>query len=419
MLRYTPQPTKDLSVNELRIALINYIISKQKECGFLIRVNDIDKDKTIEGKDQEIVDILKKFAIDTQNGTHQSQNLNIYKQLSLKLLKENRAFICFCKDSEQKTCANNCEHLTQDELKKKIENSQNYSIRIKKPKNEIKFKDTIFGDIALKPEEIGDFVIFKSNKLPTNDFANAIDDMSAGISTIIQDKKHLLSIPRQIHIRQELGFAENIEYAHLPTIIEKDKNSKQYMVKWLLQEGYLPDAIINYLLTLGYKTPKEIFYLPDAIKWLDISKFSKQSEFFDIEKLKEINKEHLKLIDSKKLSKIFGFADSDIGDMLKVYLNEASTIKELDKIIVSIFSPKDCSSNCGENMLKLSKIIKRAPMLDSFDEFKQYLAKKSGLKQEELLKAINLLITGLEKNAKVEDIYRYIKPYLLEVTKCR
>jgi len=131
-----------------------------------------------------------------------------------------------------------------------------------------------------------DFVIIKSNKLPTNDFANAIDDMSAGVSTIIQDKKHLLSIPRQIHIRQELGFVENIEYAHLPTILEKDENSKQYLVKWLLQEGYLPDAIINYLLTLGYKTPKKIFYLPDAIEWLDISKFSKQSEFFDIEKLK-------------------------------------------------------------------------------------------------------------------------------------
>ena len=189
-------------------------------------------------------------------------------------------------------------------------------------------------------------------------------------------------------------------------------------IKWLLEEGFLPDAIINYLLSLGDKTPQEIFLLPDTEKWFDIKNVSKTPIKFDIDRLRFINRKHLEMMDNKTLSSLFNFADVDIGKLAKVYLGKLSTLNELKAKIKIIFTPKSYYGEWAEQMKIISRLIIDAPVLDTFNELKKYISEKSGLTNKELLKPLGLLITGEENEAKLSEIYPYIKPYITEIVRC-
>jgi len=404
MLRFSLQANRDMSINDLQIALINYIVAQQKNSLFFIRTKE---DESLEDREQEWIDILKKFAINTENIINQSKNLNIYQHLASSLIKEGRAFACFCNSKE---CQENCSNLSQEEIAKEVKNGKKYTIRVNAPKSPISYKDTIYGDVTIEAKDIGSFVILSQDGKPSVDFATAVDDMSSGISTIIEAQEYLKNSAKQLYIHKLLGYEADIEYAHIPELLE-DK----FSIKSLLKKGFLPDAIINLALKLAGFKKEDIFYLPEVIEDFDLSKVSKKSATFNIEELKDINKKHLLAMDSKKLSKIFGFADSDIGELLKLFLDKKSTIKELDEIIVAIFSAKECS----QDMQELVQIIKKAPMLYSFEEFKNYLFKNSSLSSDRVLKALSMLILGEEDIEKLDKIYPYINPYILEVVKCR
>jgi len=406
MLKFSISPDRDLTLSNLRIALINYIISQQNRSMFLTIVEDTNQDETKESKEQETIDTLKKFAINTENRVNQSKNLNIYKQLSANLVKEKKAFICFCKEDGE--CTNNCHKLSQEDIKSKSQ--EQYTIRIKKPTKEISFYDTLNGKLSAEPNELNNFIIFNSNGLPTQTFTSAIDNMSMGITKIVRDKRDLTNTLKEIHIQQQLSYDSNIEYAHIETVTNSD-----ITIKSLFQDALLPDAIINYLISLNYETPKDIFYLPEILEWFSLEKIKNKSAEFNLKELKDINRQHLKAMDSKKLSTIFGFADSDIGEILKLYLESFSTIKELDSVMVNIFSKKECNSETKT----LSNIIKKAPMISNYSDFLKYLSKESNLKEETLLSLLSQLILGKDDPKMLEKIFKYINPYLLEVTKCR
>lgn len=405
MLKFPISTNKDLTLSDLRIALINYIISQQNKTLLLIIVEDINQHKTKESKEQETINTLKKFAINTENRVNQSKNLNIYKQLSANLVKEQKAFICFCEEDSK--CNNNCQELNKDEIKKRSQ--EEYSIKIKKPTKVISFNDTLNGIVSTETYNIDNFTILNNKGLPTQTFASAIDNMSMGITNIIKDKKYLIDTLKELYIQEELSYNSDVKYTHLESIDGAD-----ITIKYLFQEGFLPDAIINYIISLYYETPKKIFYLPEVIEWFNLEKIKKEKLKFNIEELKKINKKYLKAMDSKKLSTIFGFADSDIGEILKLYLENLSTIKELDTIIVNIFSKKECNSE----MKALSNIIKKAPMISNYNEFIEYLSKESNLNNETLLSSLSQLILGKNNPKMLEKIFKYINPYLLEVTKC-
>ena len=410
MLRYSISPKSDIDLNSLTIALLNYIVSQQKQCGFFIRVEDSDKDNRDEAKLEDSISILKKFAINTEAVVNQSSNLNIYAQLATNLIKEKKAFACFCNE-ESYACTQNCKELKQSEIEAKVNSGKKYSVRAIKPNTNINFGDKILGKVEATPQEIGNILILNQNGLPSNNFATAIDDMSASIDTIIDMQENIDSRLKQIYIHKLLNYDNNIEYAHLPNIKRLDNIS----LKWLLQEGFLPDAIINYLLTLVNGEERGLFYLPDVIEWLELSNISKESMKFDLEMLKELNRKHLQNFDNIKLSKIFGFADSDIGELLKLYLKDASTIKELDEHIVATFAPKPCT----QEIKKLADIVKSAPYIENFDEFVEYLKNKSSLDKSSIIDALRVLLTGNNKSPNLELIYKYLNPYILEVAKCR
>lgn len=438
MLRLSIAPTGEMRMDDMRIALVNYIVSRQRDEQFILRIEDMDKEQNIEGKDQELQDILKKFAIEQDQLFYQSDNLGRHQQFAMSLLEQKKAFVCLCTQekieadeaiaqskNQPNHCDNGCIH-KQNEILAQIKNENiPFVIRIKKPDNDICFLDKTDGDVSVGHTDythIGSFVILDQDGTPTQDFAMACDDMMQGVSMLICSEKSPSDTPKHIHIQKSLGYDKGVEYIHIPAILfdssDDDINSNDGSIRWLLEQGFLLDSIINYLLLIGNNTPQEIFTLPDAIKWLDLENISDIPEKFDIEKLRSINREHLNNMDDKELSKIFGFADTDIGKLAKLYLRDVSTIVELDDIIKAIFTPKKCTKEYDKEMREIVEIIKNSPMLDRYDDFKAYVMSESNLTEDSLSEPLQILMTGSSRGLSIADIYPFIKSYITEIARC-
>ncbi len=412
MLRFAPSPTGDMHIEELRVAIVNYLVAQQHNEPFLVRIDDTDKEHVVEGKDTEIMQILEKFALKHDSVFHQSEHLHMHQTLAIRLLEEGKAFVCTCNE-EQTPYSGCCENADRSEHAKLKESGTPFVIRIKKPEHDIVIHDLIEGDIVTSPDEVDAFVILRADGTPTEVFASACDDMLSGITTVIEKEDHLKHASRELYIKTKLGYTEETDYAHLPTILNTGNESS---LRCLFEQGFIPDAIINYLLLLGNTSaPEEIFTLPEAIAWFKLENISKSAVTFDIDKLRFINREHLKKMDDKLLSTLFGFADADVGKLAKLYMEDASTINELAARIRPVFAPKVLEGEWAEQMKSIQKHIKDAPMIERFDDFKSYLEKESGLKEENVLKPLRLLLTGAEQGPELNDIYPLIKPYLLEV----
>jgi len=413
MLRFAPSPTGDMPIGKLRIAILNHLLAKQRNEPFQVRMEDMDKERNIEGKDTEIMQILEKFAIIHDQVFHQSEHLHMHQTLAIRLLEEQKAFVCTCPpDPEHDRCRSNCESLEKTAYAELKQSGEPFVIRIRKPESKIAFHDLIMGDIAKTPEETGDFTILGTDATPTYDFACACDDMLSNISLILREERYLENTPRQIHIKEQLGYEEVTQYAHLPSLT----NGETLTVLQLFQEGFIPDAIINYLIGLGYpKSPDEVFYFPDAIAWFDLQHISNTPLTFDIEALRRLNREHLRMMDDKRLSTLFGFADADIGKLAKLYLTEAATINELAAKIRPILAPKQFEGAWEPRMREIQSVLVDAPMFDTFEALKRYVMQETGLSEDALLVPLRLLLTGAKEGPELSDIYPYIRSYLLEV----
>ncbi len=421
-----------MHIGNLRVALFNYILSVQRDEPLLIRIEDTDKERNIPGKDKEILEILDLFGIQYHEQQLQSNHLKFHRAMALQLLQDKKAFNCFCtpetlEAKREAAIASKvayrydgaCEYLFPEEV---IDNTAPFTIRLKKPSHSITVKDIIKGESTFAPEDIDSFILMRADKYPTYNFACAVDDMLADVSLIIRGEDHLSNTPKQIAIHQALGYDRKVEYAHLPIILgnEGKKMSKRddaSSVKWLLEEGYLPEAITNYLILMGNKTPSEIFTLKEAIKWFDLSAISKAPARFDIDKLKFINREHLRGLDPKELSRYVGFADEEIGRLAKLYLEEASTLKELRAKIGAIFAPKEVSDEYKEGFQLLRDLTLKAPHFDDYESYKNYLMQNSGLKGKALFKPLRILLSGAEHGPEMGDLYAHMKNYIKEVVK--
>lgn len=407
MLRFSTSPTGDIHIGNLRIALYHYIVSKQKKEDLIIRIEDIDKEKNIKDKDKEILNILELFAIQYTQVVYQSENVRFHSAMALQLIHDKKAFSCFCssqwlESKKEEAKANRktyryddaCANLPAELV---IDNFNPFTIRIKKPLS----------------KDIDSFIIMNQDKTPTYNFACAVDDMLSDISIVICDEDSKNNMLKQKHIRRSLSYNKKIQYFHLPNII----NSATLSVKWLLKEGFLPEAISNYLILIDSEPPYKIFNTKEAIEWFKIENILKSPARFDIKMLRQINNEHLKLLDNKELSRYVGFADEEIGGLAKVYLKEVSTTKELKAKINSIFEQKFIPADLTKQASRLSDIIKDAPYFEEYYDFKNYLMKKSGLKEKNFAKIIRIILTGAENTPDIAEIYKYLKNYIGEIVK--
>lgn len=418
MLRFATSPTGDMHIDTLRVAILNHIIAQQRKENFIIRIEDTDKERNIEGKDTEIMQILEKFALRHESVFHQSEHLHMHQTLAIRLLEEGKAFVCTCtteKSESDHIYSGQCFDVDKSEHAKLKESGTPFVIRIKKPNENIVYHDLIRGDVTSTSDEVDSFVILGSDGIPTYNFASACDDMISGVDFIFQGEVQCLNTAKQLHIRTQLGYEAETNYAHLPMLLNTEDDDTS-TVKWLFAKGFMPDAIINYLIVLtNPKAPKEIFTLPEAIEWFELENIPKLAVEFDVEKLRYMNREHLKRMDDKQISSLFGFADADVGKLVKLYLEEVSTINELALKIRPIFAPKVFDGEWKEQMKLLQKIIMDAPMINDFNTFQNYLMQASGLDGDNLVKALRLLLTGAEHGPELSKIYPLIKSYLLEV----
>jgi glutamyl-tRNA synthetase len=434
MLRFAPSPTGDLHLGNLRVALINWVVAQQKGEPFVVRIEDTDKERNIPGKDKEILEILKLFGIEPAQIFYQSQNSQLHRRLAEKLVEEGKAYPCFCTPEEiaqEREMAKiehrpyrysgKCRSLTPKEVARKLKEGKPYVIRLKKPEEPIKFTDKIKGEMEFTPFEVDDFIILRSDGTPTYNFACSVDDMATDISLVIRGEDHLSNTPKQIHIRRALGYPKEIEYAHLPIILNQEgkklsKREKHFSVKWLLEEGYLPEAIANYLLLLGNTLPKEVFTLPEAVEFFQLEKISKAPAKFDIEKLNFLNRQHLKKIGN--LTEKLGISP-DLEPIVQLYRDEVTTLKELKEKISKIFSPID-PGEFGEEVKTLKKVIQEMGELpEDYNLFKKEAMERSGLKGKKFFMPLRLLLIGEPHGPEIRDLYSALRPLIPQILEWR
>ena len=418
MYRFAPSPTGDMHIGNLRAAIFNYICSLKDKSGFILRIEDTDTARNIEGKEEEIQEILHKFGIKWQTLYYQSKNLKFHREFAHKLLMDKKAFCCFCSSeilAQKKELAyrydGTCERLSDEQV---LECEKPFVIRMKKPASTMKFKDAIKGEISFEPENIDSFVIMREDKTPTYNFACAIDDMLEGVTFVIRGEDHVSNTPKQEWIRECVGFSEKIQYAHLPIILDNEgkkmsKRDSSSSVKWLLECGYMPEAIANYLILLGNKTPCEIFTIEEAAQWFDITKISKNPAKFDITKLAQINREHIKRASDERLAQLFSLEISR-ANLIRFYTQESSLIPEISAKISAIFSPKNISEEWRENAEILRNLILNESEIPAeFNEFKSNLMKKSALKGKAFFMPLRLLLTNSEHGPELSELFPLIR----------
>ena len=433
MLRFAFTPTGDMSVENLRVGLFNFILAKQHNENLLIRIDDTNKEENIEGKDKEILEILNLFSIDYSQVVYESENLKYHQKMAMQLLTQKKAFSCFCCDEKleelQKEAQEKgqtagydgfCATLSDETV---LNTNAPFTVRIAMPKESITFHDALKGELSFEPNDVDSFIILRHDKTPTPNYASSVDDMLYNISTIIQEEEQLNNSAKQIHVRKSLGYDKEILYIHVPAVLnaQTHKNINQQenetSVKWLIEEGFLPAAIANYLVLIGNQTPTDIFTLEEAVSWFNVNNISKNSVQFDINTLRLINQKHLELIDDMRLSKLLGFADESIGQLGKLFLEECTTLKEIKSKIDAIFLLKEATQELEEEIKTIKQCLQTAPFFNRFDDLETYVSQKTQLKEENLLKPLRYVLTGEYKGPKLADIYGLIKNYLGEIVK--
>lgn len=414
MLRFAFSPTRDMELGDLKVALINFIVAQQREENLIVRVDDTSTRKNIEGKDKEYLDILDLFGIRYTQTIHESQNFRFHTAMALQLMHERKAFSCFCSPDwiqgkiDEAEAANKpylyddaCANLPAELV---IDNTNPFTVRIHRPTKDITVSDAIKGDLTFKADTIDSFMILKQDKTPMADFASAIDDMLNDISLVIQDQDHIESAPKQIFVREALQYDKKVQYAHIPPMTGDEIPS----VMSLLEQGYLPEAIVHYLISMS---------LEEAVEKFELSKLSPLPVAFDLQKLKEINKMQLKTMEAKELSRYVGFADEEIGELARLYVGEVETTRELKTKIAPFFEKRDVPSEMQEDYAKIVECVKNAPYFEEYNDIKNYIINQTALGEKKILQPLRVLLSNAQQGPELSEIYKYIKNYLGEFTK--
>lgn len=332
-VRFAPSPTGPLHIGNARAALFNYLFAKQNKGSFILRIEDTDKERSELKWVQEIIEELKWLGIQWDEGPDidgkfgpykQSQRLDIYKKYLRKLFDKKEVYYCFCSQEEleakrQEQMARGvapkydgkCRNIAKEVVEKNLKEGKQSVIRFKIHDKKVKFNDLIRGEIEFDAGLLGDIVIAKNMDNPLFHFAVVIDDFEMKISHVIRGEEHLSNTPRQILLRQALNFTHPT-YAHLPLMLNSDKSklSKRQgdiALKDYHDQGYLPEALINFMALLGWNpgTEKEIFSLDNLIKEFSIEKVQKSGAVFNLQRLDYLNGHYIREKSNSKLVKLF------------------------------------------------------------------------------------------------------------------
>ena len=413
--RFAPSPTGFMHVGNLRTALYEFLTAKHEDGTFVLRIEDTDRERFVEGATQVIYDTMKLAGLTHDEGPDiggeygpyvQSERLSMYKPYAEKLVEDGKAYRCFCTKERLEALKENapegtgydrhCRDLSAEEIQKNLDAGMPYVIRQKMPlTGATSYHDLVYGDITFPNEDLDDQVLIKTDGFPTYNFANVIDDHTMGITHVVRGSEYLSSTPKYNLLYNAFGW-EIPTYIHLPLIMGKsvDEEGKEVISKLskrhgstgfmdLINEGYLPEAIINYIALLGWapKDTREIFSLQELIEAFDINGISKSPAVFDYDKLSWVNQEHIKVMtDEGFLEHAKPFydeagVDSSCYELLTELLKprcakfneiteKLSFIKEYGDFDLTLFEHKKSKSTLESSKQMLEKSI---PVLETLD----------------------------------------------------
>nr|MBA2483715.1 glutamate--tRNA ligase [Nitrosomonas sp.] len=367
--RFAPSPTGYLHIGGARTALFSWAYARKHGGKFILRVEDTDLARSTKQSTQAILDGMEWLGLDYDEGPfYQMERLARYHEVAEQLLRDNQAYYCYASKEELDAMR---EQQRAAGLKPRYDGRWRNStqtppagvkpvIRFKNPQEgHVVFNDLVKGKITVANNELDDLVLLRSDGIPTYNFGVILDDLDMNISHIIRGDDHINNTPRQINILKALG-ASLPQYAHVPMILGPDgeRLSKRHGAVSVIQyreDGYLPDALVNYLARLGWSHGnEEIFDRDQLVTWFDLTSINHAPAKFDPQKLRWLNQHYLKNIDSKHLAKLVTpFLERDncdisngpdlvkIAELLK---ERVETIEELADAAVYFFRPLEPSS---------------------------------------------------------------------------
>lgn len=447
-VRFAPSPTGYLHLGSLRTALFNYLFARHHNGKFILRIEDTDQSRKVEGAVENLINILNEMGLNYDEGPgvggefgpyFQSERLDIYKKYCDELLANGHAYYAFETAEEldemrkvqqmqgkQTMYDRRARVLTENEVKEKLASGIPYVIRLKVPLDtEIRFTDIIRGNVKIDTNLVDDQVLLKSDGFPTYHLANVIDDHFMKITHIIRGEEWLTSVPKHIILYNAFGW-EVPQMAHVPLILNPDKSklSKRQgdvATEDYLKKGYLKEALLNFMTLLGWNPgdgeEKEIFTKAELIEKFSIERVNSAGAVFNVEKLNWMNGEYIKNYDIDALTELIipylnagGIDTSDlvktkrVVSAIKNYINKLDEAAEQSKVYYS-----QVSLNGEQNEIVKSETSKQvfALLLSKIeqlleittDNFKPALSevqKESGVKGKNLFMPVRLALTGEE-----------------------
>ena len=453
--RYAPSPTGRMHVGNLRTALYEYLIAKHENGTFILRIEDTDQERYVEGaldiiyRTMEGTGLIHDEGPDKDGGygpyvQSERKASGMYLEYAKQLVEKGAAYYCFCTkerlanlksavgsseeddDEEAKVITKydkHCLHLSKEEIAEKLAAGLPYVIRQNNPvEGSTTFHDVIFGDITVENEELDDMILIKSDGYPTYNFANVVDDHLMKITHVVRGNEYLSSTPKYTRLYQDFGWEEPV-YVHLPLITneEKKKLSKRSghsSFEDLLEQGFVPEAIVNFVALLGWSSPNntEIMSLEDMIRDFDYHHINKAPAVFDMVKLRWMNGEYLKAMDEDKF---YDLAHSYIKEVLHKELDDkriAALVKtrietlvdikgiidffeELPDYDIEMYTHKKMKTDAESSLTVLSELLPRFEELSDYSEeaiehvIMSYIAEK-GIKNGQGLWPVRTAVSG-------------------------
>ncbi len=315
--RFAPSPTGYLHIGGVRTALFCWLYAKNQKGQFLLRIEDTDLERSTQESIDAIHEGMQWLKLDhDEEPVFQSQRMDLYQQKTEELLELGRAYRCYCTQEEldamRKEQSEKGENPRYDGRCREIKEPKKgeFVIRFKSPEEgEIVINDHIFGNVLVHNQELDDFILVRSNGIPTYHFSVVVDDHDTNISHVIRGDDHLKNTAKHIHLFNAFGY-KLPQFIHLPMILGSDgaRLSKRHGAMNILeykQQGLLPEAMLNYLARLGWSSgDQEIFSIKELVEKFDLTHINKSSARFDAEKLQWVNQQHLSSLDNQKLSEL-------------------------------------------------------------------------------------------------------------------
>jgi glutamyl-tRNA synthetase len=442
-VRFAPSPTGNLHLGSARTALFNYLFAKHSDGKFILRIEDTDQQRNKEDSLEGIIIALEWLGLQWDEGPFiQSERLHIYREYVDRLLKSGRAYRCYCTTEELESIRKSqwekgealsydrrCCYLTEEEIRQKEDQGLPYVIRFKVDREgDTVIHDKIRGEVRFPNSAIDDFVIIKSDGMPTYQLAVVVDDAEMGITHVIRGEEHLSNTPKQYQIFKALG-CKPPEYAHIPLILAPDRSklSKRHGAVWVGQfqdDGYLADALVNYLALLGWALDDktEVFSRDELIKHFSLEGISKNPAIFDYKKLAWFNGVYIRALGIKEFTDLAvphlikagvltealtGSARNRLERILELIQVRVQTLTEVPEKVRYFFSDKITYEPKAvrkfftkEYVLNLfEELIEGFIKLDEFKAesieqiFHDY-QEKSGLKLGDIIQPVRLAVTG-------------------------